>query len=99
MKFGALVTPCGFDWDGDGDDDILCGNTAGYVAFIENLAPAHEISLIAFSDQGRGLVDFTRDHDLLRATANGFRGRFAEIDWRRAIEETARAFHGRGERP
>ncbi|MCH7686212.1 MAG: VCBS repeat-containing protein, partial [Planctomycetes bacterium] len=37
VKFGALATPCGFDWDGDGDDDILCGNTAGYVAFIENL--------------------------------------------------------------
>jgi hypothetical protein len=37
VKFGSLVTPCGFDWDGDGDDDILCGNTAGYVAFIENL--------------------------------------------------------------
>lgn len=37
VKFGALATPCGFDWDGDGDDDIICGNTAGYVAFIENL--------------------------------------------------------------
>ena len=37
VKFGALVTPCGFDWDDDGDDDILCGNTAGYIAWIENL--------------------------------------------------------------
>lgn len=37
VKFGALATPCGFDWDGDGDDDIICGNTAGYVSFIENL--------------------------------------------------------------
>jgi len=37
VKFGALATPCGFDWDGDGDEDILCGNTAGYISFIENL--------------------------------------------------------------
>lgn len=37
MKFGALATPCGFDWDGDGDQDILCGNTAGYIGLFENL--------------------------------------------------------------
>ena len=37
VKFGALVTPFGFDWDGDGDEDLICGNTAGYVGFIENL--------------------------------------------------------------
>ena len=38
MKFGALATPCGFDWDGDGDTDIVSGNTAGYIAFFENLS-------------------------------------------------------------
>ena len=38
LKFGALVTPVGFDWDGDGDWDLICGNTAGYIAFIENLS-------------------------------------------------------------
>lgn len=38
LKFGALATPCGFDWDGDGDTDIISGNTAGYVGFIENLS-------------------------------------------------------------
>ncbi len=37
VKFGALVTPCAFDWDGDGDEDLICGNTAGYLGFIENL--------------------------------------------------------------
>ncbi|MCA9040135.1 MAG: VCBS repeat-containing protein [Planctomycetaceae bacterium] len=37
VKFGALATPYGYDWDGDGDDDVLCGNTAGHIAFIENL--------------------------------------------------------------
>jgi len=36
VKFGALSTPVGFDWDGD--EDIICGNTAGYVAFFENLS-------------------------------------------------------------
>jgi hypothetical protein len=25
------------DWDHDGDDDLICGNTAGYIGFIENL--------------------------------------------------------------
>ncbi|MDQ3331116.1 MAG: FG-GAP-like repeat-containing protein [Planctomycetota bacterium] len=37
VKFGALVSPFGVDWDGDGDDDLICGNTAGYIGFIENL--------------------------------------------------------------
>ncbi len=38
IEFGALVTPVGCDWDGDGDWDFICGNTAGYIAFIENLS-------------------------------------------------------------
>ncbi len=38
LKFGALATPVGFDWDGDGDTDIISGNTAGYIGFIENLS-------------------------------------------------------------
>ncbi len=37
IKFGALATPYAFDWDGDSDQDLLCGNTAGYIGFIENL--------------------------------------------------------------
>jgi hypothetical protein len=38
VKFGALVTPYSFDWDGDGDEDLICGNTAGYIGFIKNLS-------------------------------------------------------------
>lgn len=36
LKFGALATPFCTDWDNDGDTDILCGNTAGYIGFFEN---------------------------------------------------------------
>ena len=38
MKCGALATPFGVDWDGDGDIDILSGNTAGYIQYYENLS-------------------------------------------------------------
>jgi hypothetical protein len=38
LKCGALATPVGFDWDGDGDTDILSGNTAGYIEYFENLS-------------------------------------------------------------
>jgi hypothetical protein len=38
LKFGALATPYGFDWDGDGDMDLLSGNTAGYIGWFENLS-------------------------------------------------------------
>ncbi len=38
LKCGALATPVGFDWDGDGDIDIISGNTAGYIVFFENLS-------------------------------------------------------------
>jgi hypothetical protein len=37
LKFGALVTPFSVDWDADGDEDLVCGNTSGNIGFIENL--------------------------------------------------------------
>ena len=42
LKFGALATPYTYDWDGDGDEDILCGNTAGYIAWFENLGKGED---------------------------------------------------------
>lgn len=37
VKFGALAAPTAVDWDADGDEDLLVGNTAGEVGFLENL--------------------------------------------------------------
>jgi len=38
LKFGALSTPFSIDWDGDGIEDIICGNSAGNISFIKNLS-------------------------------------------------------------
>lgn len=40
LKFGALATPYVYDWDNDGDQDIVCGNTAGSIGLFENLGDA-----------------------------------------------------------
>lgn len=37
VKFGALSTPCSVDWDGDGNPDIIAGNSAGNICFIKNI--------------------------------------------------------------
>ncbi|MFT5471403.1 MAG: putative neuraminidase [Verrucomicrobiales bacterium] len=42
LKFGALSTPFAFDIDQDGDEDIVCGNTAGYIGVFENLGSSGE---------------------------------------------------------
>jgi len=58
VKFGALVTPVSFDWGGDGDEDLLCGNTAGYIGFIENLDwgnPPRWAAPVRLSAEGRTL--------------------------------------------
>ena len=38
LKCGALATPVGVDWDGDGDIDIVSGNSAGSIEVFENLS-------------------------------------------------------------
>ncbi|HSI15641.1 MAG TPA: VCBS repeat-containing protein [Chthoniobacter sp.] len=42
VKFGALASPVGVDWNGDGAIDIISGNSAGYIGFIENLSKPGE---------------------------------------------------------
>lgn len=37
LKFGALATPYAHDWDKDGDEDLVVGNTAGNIAIFSNL--------------------------------------------------------------
>jgi hypothetical protein len=37
VKFGALPSQQSVDWDNDGDEDLISGNSAGYIGFIENL--------------------------------------------------------------
>ena len=38
LNFGVLSTPAVFDMDGDGDQDIVSGNSHGQIAIIENLS-------------------------------------------------------------
>lgn len=37
VKIGALATPFAYDWNGNGLQDLLVGNTAGYLMFVKNL--------------------------------------------------------------
>lgn len=37
IKFGSLSTPCAVDWDDDGKEDLVVGNSAGELGFIRNL--------------------------------------------------------------
>ena len=55
VKFGALATPYAVDWDGDGDEDLISGNTAGYIGFIENLGgtPARWAAPVYLSAGGK----------------------------------------------
>lgn len=42
LKFGALATPVNIDWDGDGREDLMVGNSAGNIAWIRNLGGSGE---------------------------------------------------------
>ncbi len=37
VKCGVLATPCSVDWDSDGDEDLIAGNSAGFLEYFENL--------------------------------------------------------------
>ncbi len=37
LKIGILATPDSFDWDGDGIEDLIVGDSAGRISFVKNL--------------------------------------------------------------
>lgn len=49
LKSGALSRPVAVDWNGDGKPDLLAGNSAGYIQFLENTGSARDP---AFEDRG-----------------------------------------------
>jgi len=49
LKCGALARPVAVDWSGDGKLDIICGNSAGYLQYFENVGTK---SAPAFEDRG-----------------------------------------------
>ncbi len=55
VKFGALATPYAVDWDGDGLEDLISGNSAGYIAFVKNLGgtPARWAAPVYLSAAGK----------------------------------------------
>lgn len=38
LNFGVLSTPAVYDFDGDGDEDVISGNSHGQIAWLENLS-------------------------------------------------------------
>ncbi len=40
LTVGSRATPCVFDWDGDGRDDLICGDGYGWVWFFKNIGTA-----------------------------------------------------------
>ncbi|MGQ9605884.1 MAG: FG-GAP repeat domain-containing protein [Thermogutta sp.] len=86
VKCGALATPAVFDWDGDGDEDILAGNTAGYIEFFENQSgPGVE------SPQWAGPVRLRAGERVFRITAgpNGSVQGPAEAKWGYTVPSVA----------
>lgn len=37
VKVGVLATPVSYDWNGDGKEDLLVGDSSGRISFVENL--------------------------------------------------------------
>ena len=80
VKFGVLCTPVGYDWDGDGDEDIVSGNSAGYIGWIENLGPAAGQKAPRFAAP-RPLKDDTLSPIRIQAGTNGSIQGPAEAKW------------------
>jgi hypothetical protein len=83
IKVGALCTPSATDWDGDGDTDLIVGDAAGFVSFLENLGGE--------PTRWAGPVKLKADGNTIRILAgeNGSIQGPAEAKWGYFVAETA----------
>jgi len=73
VKFGVLATPYCYDLDGDGDEDIIAGNTAGYFGFIENLGgdPVRWAAPVYLETDGEVIRVLAGDNGSIQGPAEG----------------------------
>ena len=71
LKFGGMAIPVSFDWDGDGLDDLISGNTAGYVGFIKNLGgnPPRWAAPVYLSAEGRPIREIAGPNGSIQGPA------------------------------
>ncbi len=65
------ATPCVVDWDGDGLDDLICGNGDGWVYFFKNTGTAHAPAYVSGTRVQAGGADLN----------SGIRALVRMVDW------------------
>jgi len=70
-----LITVRSVDWDGDGDEDIIVGDTYGYISFLENLTIQVKDG-VKYTNDGKKVADLSKK-ELTR--------RLSDPVWNRAV--------------